>query len=292
MRIAYLLTSLGIGGAEKQVVMLAERMANRGHTVCLFVLLPCQQQQWPTALRVHHLGVRKTPLSLIRGLLRAHQILREFRPDLLHGHTFYANLCARLLRLVGSAPRVVSTIHNVYEGGSLRMLAYRATDFLCIHTTAVSHAAAERFVALRAVPPSKIMVIPNAIDPEEFHRDLEARQKTRAALSASDNFIWLAAGRITAAKDIPSLLRAFDLVVHDHPNAQLWIAGEDTSHAGQESDAAMLNPAQSRSSRVRFLGLRRDMPDLFNAADAFVLSSAWEGCRSSLGKPCLLRNPL
>ena len=38
MRIAYMLTSLGIGGAERQVVALAERMAARGHDVLLIVL--------------------------------------------------------------------------------------------------------------------------------------------------------------------------------------------------------------------------------------------------------------
>lgn len=40
MRIAYLLTSLGIGGAEKQVIALAERMALRGHAVVILTLLP------------------------------------------------------------------------------------------------------------------------------------------------------------------------------------------------------------------------------------------------------------
>lgn len=47
MRIAYMLTSLGIGGAERQVVPLAERMARRGPTVALTVLKPRIGQDWP-----------------------------------------------------------------------------------------------------------------------------------------------------------------------------------------------------------------------------------------------------
>ena len=50
MRIAYVLTSLGFGGAERQVVALAERMAARGHAVSLVVLLPRQSEEWPTTL--------------------------------------------------------------------------------------------------------------------------------------------------------------------------------------------------------------------------------------------------
>jgi len=40
MRIVYLLTSLGVGGAEKQALAVAERMAKRGHTVAVLVLMP------------------------------------------------------------------------------------------------------------------------------------------------------------------------------------------------------------------------------------------------------------
>lgn len=38
MRIAYMLTSLGIGGAERQAIAIAERMQARGHDVILAVL--------------------------------------------------------------------------------------------------------------------------------------------------------------------------------------------------------------------------------------------------------------
>jgi glycosyltransferase involved in cell wall biosynthesis len=284
MRIAYLLTSLGIGGAEKQVVMLADRMARRGHTVAILVLLPRQPEQWPTELPVHYLEVDKSPGGLIRALLRARGTLYRFRPDILHSHTFYANMTARLLRCMRAAPRVISTIHNVYEGGYQRMLAYRATDFLSLHATAVSQAAAERFVALRAVPREKISVIPNAIDPDEFQPDPKLRQHTRAALTARDDFIWLAAGRMTDAKDFPNLLRAFAQVSRNHPKSQLWIAGEEASHDGHSRKAAPLAIPPDAASRVRLLGLRRDMPSLLNAADAFVLSSAWEGMPLVVGE--------
>ena len=166
MRIVYVLTSLGMGGAERVVVGLAGRMAQRGHTVALLVLRPPVAEQWPTDLPVVHLEMSRSPLSALMGLVRGRRFLREFHPDLLHSHSFHANLAARLLK--GLAPlRVVSTVHNVYEGGWLRMLAYRLTDGLACRTAFVSQAAAGRFVRLKAVPPRKCIVLTNGIDAAE-----------------------------------------------------------------------------------------------------------------------------
>ena len=71
MRIVTVLTSLGVGGAEKQALAVAERMAERGHEVALAVLRPRLAEEWPTSLRRVHLeirGVRKHPASLVDGI--------------------------------------------------------------------------------------------------------------------------------------------------------------------------------------------------------------------------------
>src|SRR6476659_7940890 len=115
MRIAYMLTSLGIGGAERQVIALAERISARGHAVVLLVLRPRQPEEWPATADVVHLAMDKSLAGIGSGLAHAHRFLRAFRPDLMHSHTFPANITARMLHLLGSTPRVVSTIHNIYE---------------------------------------------------------------------------------------------------------------------------------------------------------------------------------
>ena len=174
MRIAYVLTSLGIGGAERQVVALAERMKARGHTVLLLVLRERQPEEWPARIDLARLEMRKTPASLAVGLAKGAHILRGFDPDLIHSHTYPANMAARLLKILIPQAAVISTIHNVYEGSWPRMLAYRLTGFLSFHTTAVSQAAAERFVRLKAVPAGKTSVITNGIDTVEFTPSLIA----------------------------------------------------------------------------------------------------------------------
>lgn len=279
MRIVYVLTSLGVGGAERQVLAIAAGMAARGHAVSLLVLRPRQQEQWPTELEVVYLDMHKTARSALAGLMRARAFLNAFRPDLIHSHNFHGNILARLLRMFHRRTALVCTIHNVYEGGRLRMLAYRLTDRFCEITTAVSRAAAERYVRLRAVPAAKCMVLTNGIDTAAFSARPERRIPMRLQMDVRDEFVWLAAGRIVPAKDFPNLLRAFERVRAFFPAAQLWIAGEgharglkQEARPGEESDA------------VRWLGLRRDMRELLDAADGFVLSSAWEGMPLALGE--------
>lgn len=282
MRIAYVLTSLGVGGAERQVVALAERMAARGHAVSLVVLLPRQAEEWPTTVDLVRLDMRKTPASLLAGFSRARRFLRAFEPELIHSHTFPANMTARLLKPFSTAAPLLCTIHNVYEGPWHRMAAYRLTDPLSRRTTAVSQAAADRFVRLKAVPAHKCSVMTNGIDTAAFVPSPERRARARAEMGVRENFVWLAAGRVAPAKDYPNLLRAFSLVLAANPAARLWIAGEDFQ--GEAAAVQALVAELGIENSVRWLGLRRDMPALLDAADGFVLASAWEGMPLAVGE--------
>ena len=282
-----MLTSLGIGGAERQVVALAERMKVRGHAVVLILLRERQPEEWPTTVDLVCLEMRKTPPSFIAGLLRARRWLRDFRPELIHSHVFPANMAARLLRISLPAA-VLSTVHNVYEGSWPRMLAYRLTDGLSRRTAFVSQAAAERFVRLKAVPARKASVFTNGIDLAEFAPNAERRALLRARMGVGEEFVWLAAGRIVPAKDFPNLLRAFARVRGEIPEAQLWIAGEALG-AGSETIQAQ---AAEWGASIRRLGLRRDMPALLDAADGFVLASAWEGMPLALGEAMAMGKPV
>ncbi len=217
MRILYVLTSLGMGGAEKLALALCEQMTQRGHEVSLLVLMPRLNEEWPAPFPRLHLDIRRSPVSLARGIARARRFAAEFEPDLIHSHSFHSNFLARLLKLRTPRPAVISTIHNVYEGGSPRMLAYRLTDRLSRRTVAVSKAAAERFMRLKAVPAKKCSVIVNGIDVSQFvpnggsareHARTDGNRR-RARRQASSG---LRRDALLRAKDYPNLLRAFCMV--------------------------------------------------------------------------------
>jgi glycosyltransferase involved in cell wall biosynthesis len=290
LRIAYIVTSLGIGGAERQVAALSERMHARGHAAIILVLTPSVPEQWTALVEVVHLNLRKTPLSVAKGFARAVRVLREFRPDILHCHNFHGNLFGRLLRVALPGVGVISTIHNIYEGGRLRMAAYWVSDSMTRCTVAVCKAAAEKMVRLGAVPRRKCIAIPNGINANEFSPDAKRRECTRRQMMAKDGFVWLATGRIVPAKNYENLLRAFAWVRQTKQNAELWIAGEGEGEYAERIHA--LGVELGMNGSIRWLGLRRDLARFLDAADGFVLSSAWEGMPLALGEAMAMEKPV
>ncbi len=276
MRILFLSTSMGMGGADKQLLSAAQELRSRGRDVFIVSLTPLG----PMGLEARGLGIPIESLGMRRGmpdprgLVRLVRLVRAWKPDVVHSHMVHANLMARALRLVVRIPAVVSTIHNVYEGGRLRMAAYRLTNGLVDHMTIVSEAAADRFVGEGIVPKELLTVVANGVDTDLF-RNVPAgtRASLRAALDLDRGFVWLAVGRFEVAKDYPNMLRAFARVRERNPRALLLLVGRGSLQAETESLAHELG----LSGGVRFLGVRGDIPEIMSAADGYVMSSAWEG---------------
>jgi glycosyltransferase involved in cell wall biosynthesis len=116
-------------------------------------------------------------------------------------------------------------------------------------------------------------VIYNAVDVNRFAPDSKLRSKKRLELGLNGEWTWLAVGRFEIAKDYSNLLRAFSEVRRSRPTDRLLIAGEGPLREAIEAEVRML----ALSGSVTLLGLRKDVSELMQAADAFVMSSKFEG---------------
>jgi|Deesub1362B_J571_1020462.scaffolds.fasta_scaffold01241_3 glycosyltransferase involved in cell wall biosynthesis len=275
-KILFLTTSLARGGAETLLACLATRLKARGWQVRVVSLTPptaYAEELEVTGIPVISLGIRrKSPNPL--PLLRLAHVIWSWRPHIVHSHMVHANLLARIVRPLAPIQVLICTAHSLDEGGRLREFLYRLTDPLCDLTTHVSQAGLERYVRVRVVQQSeKIRYIPNGVDTERFKPDPEARHVLRTELGVEDAFVWLAVGRFSPPKDYPNLFRAFARVVQEHPETRLWAAGEGPLRPAMEEFVQKLGV----KNQVSFLGIRHDVPELMSAADAYVLSSAWEG---------------
>lgn len=281
-RITFLVTTLTRGGAENQVRLLARGLARRGWDVQVVAM--ARPSAYEDELRDAGVDVvsleMRSRVPMPGQLVALVQALRHVRPDVLHAHMWRANILARLVRPLGRPRVLVCTAHNVTEGGAPLEgqgavdWAYRLTDRLGDMTTNVSRSAVERYVRVRAAPARRIRYMPNGTDMTELAPTPGLRGEVRAALGVDEGvFVWLAAGRLHRQKDYATLLRAFEGPEAGPSSVELWIAGtgpEEAALRGQARDAGL-------DGRVRFLGLRSDVPALMQAADAYAMSSLWEG---------------
>jgi len=274
-RILFVITSLAYGGAEIQVKELAIRLRRRGWNVV--VVSMCQPEALVAELEDGGVIVESLDMPRgapdPRGVWKLARLIHKYQVQIVHSHMVHANLLARITRPLAPGRIWICTAHNIDEGGRNRERAYQLTDPLCHLTTQVSIAGMDRYIQVGATPQNKIIYLPNGVDAQQFHPDSKVRTRVRAALQLEERFVWLSIGRLEEAKDYPNLMRAFSLVTKDFPNTKLLIAGQGDMRPMLET----LRNELEIDEQVSFLGVRNDVPALMNAADAFVISSAWEG---------------
>lgn len=276
MKILFVITGLGMGGAEKQTCLLADKMSDAGHDIMIISLTGEALVKPKRNIPILELNM-KGFFSLFPALLKTRGIVKKFNPTVVHSHMFHANIFSRLLRIIIKIPCLINTAHSNNEGNKMRMLIYRWTDRLASITTNVSSEAVQAFINKGASYPDRIITIPNGIDSDKFKYSFEKRLAKRKELNIDDNtYMLLSVGRLTEAKDYPNLFNAYaELFKRNNldKNTRLYIVGVGHLLFELENLAEELGIKE----HIKFLGIRDDIPDLMCAADIFILSSEWEG---------------
>jgi glycosyltransferase involved in cell wall biosynthesis len=273
-RILLLSTSLGMGGADRQIVYLTRALLDHGYDVRVVSMTPLEEMGRQAVSE----GLPVTSLDMQRG--RAdwrsfrHLVdqLQSWHPHLLTTFMYHANIMGRLAAKWAGVPLVVTSVRSERIGGVWRDWAMRLTRWMDHCHSTNSHQVAESMCKRGLLSRHKLRVIPNGIDADALQATADEAARVRAELGVrSSEFAWLAVGRLLPQKDYPTLLQAFAPLAQ-RPT-RLLIAGRGPLLDELQQQAERLGVA----SRVMFLGVRHDIAALLAAADCFVLSSAWEG---------------
>jgi glycosyltransferase involved in cell wall biosynthesis len=276
MRVLQLIPTLWIGGAERVVGTLARRLRGAGHDVGVVSLFGRSASWIEADLEAAGVELRfldKRPGLDPRMIPRIARAVAAFRPDVIHSHLYVLKYALPAIVAARRCP-VVHTIHNLAEreveapSRAIQYVAFRAG----VVPVAIGEAVAEsvrRVYGLRAC-----RVVPNGIPVSDFAAAPGARDAVRAELGLPASApVFLAVGRFDPQKDHPTLVRAFASPHLRDTGAHLLLAGSGGLRGQAERIARELGAAD----RIHFLGVRRDVPRLLAAADAFVLASRWEG---------------
>jgi glycosyltransferase involved in cell wall biosynthesis len=255
--------------------------------VCLFREGWLRQRCETLGLETHVIPARgMLDLTWLRQFRR---LLRDRQVGLVHAHEFDANTYGTLGGRLAGIP-TVATVHgrSYYADRGRRRLAYRLVSRA--GTMVAVSEDVRRFVVERTgVAPDRIRVIYNGIAPgARVPDDTRAALRQKLGIGASERVV-LVVGNLYPVKGHEYLLDALPEVLGACPSTVVLLAGRGDRERSLREQAARLGI----DPRVRFLGLRDDVPALLAIADLFVQPSLSEGLSIAIleamaaGKPVI-----
>jgi len=279
MRILQVITSLDMGGAETLVVNLIPRLQVLGNTVDLCVF---NGTETPLTQRLKKECPQTKIFTLGHGvynplyIFKLVKIMKNY--DIVHTHNSSPQLFVAIASLFNS-PKLVSTEHNT-SNRKRNWKWYRPIESWMYgrydHVICISKIAEDKlreymggeWLVKSSDKYKSITTINNGIDVNTIS---EAEPcKELLDLKESRKSILMVAG-FRKQKNQDTIIRALTLL--DKEKYEVWFAG-----VGERmEEVKQLALSLGVSDRVRFLGLRTDIPNVLRAADVIVMSSHWEG---------------
>ena len=291
MKVLFLARQLNIGGAERQLVTLANELASRGHEIVIASFYPggaLSEKLDKPRVRLISIGKRSRwdLFSLYVGVVR---VIRQEQPDILHGWMHTQNVIATLARMslfsrmrlfwcVRSAnlelvlDRVESTL--VWLQSKLSGFA----DCVVVNSMAgLEHAVSD------GVPREKMLFIPNGIDTNVFYPNEEEGKRVRAdwGISESTKVVGKVA-RFDPIKNHPLFLRAAARIAAQKPDVQFVCIGH--GEASYVQGLKELARSLGIEDRVKWVQARPDVRAVYNALDVFCSTSLSEGFPNVVGE--------
>lgn len=272
LRLAFCVTELDPGGAERALVELVTRLDR-----CRFApRVYCLSGRGALVDRLEGAGIETV---LLRARSRAdfgvvrrlkNELMRQ-RPQLLQTWLFHANLAGRLAGWWAGVPVIVSGIRVAERRSKWPLRLDRWTQRLVDAHVCVSQSVSDFSERVAGLERRKLRVIPNGVEAARF---AEAAPWDGATLGIPPTApVIVAAGRLDRQKGFDLLLRAI-AAGGRFPRDPHWVVvGEGPERGNLERQIADLG----LQGTVHLPGWRADLPGILRAATGFVLSSRWEG---------------
>ncbi|MFN0279630.1 MAG: glycosyltransferase [Pyrinomonadaceae bacterium] len=289
-RILHIIPSLESGGAEKQLANLVTNTSEQkfSHHICTFrnseFFAPEIQKAGYVVQELDIAG--KHPW--LAGAIRLLPVIRKYKPDLICSWLFDAGIVSRLTWLRHFRIPIINTLHltqydrETIDGGNwspTKVEVLRLVDKLTAKITqpyfaACSEEVKRSYCRHLRIDESRITTIYNGIDPTNLVCDVYESERIRDELGFSrDTFVYLSVGRLAPQKNYALLLRVFSQLLTTIPQARLVIVGVGPI----EAELTKLANSLQITSKVHFLGERKDIGACLEMADVFVMPSLFEG---------------
>jgi glycosyltransferase involved in cell wall biosynthesis len=292
MKILFFIRSLEVGGSQRQLAMLSDGLARRGHDVIAAVFYTGKEIELTpsqSAIRVVALG-KSGRWDVVGPLTRLRRLMLAERPDVIYAFLPMQTALAALLRPRRLAARLVFGIRSsgveADRYDALTALTYRLEALLARRADLIiANADAGGADAIsRGFPSDRIAVIANGIDTEVMRRDADGGRERRRAWGITDDaFVIGCVARLDPMKDHANFLAAAARFTAKVPNARFVCVGEGP--ATYRAEIETLAQSLGLADRVVWAGEIANVAAAYNAFDIATLPSAFgEGFPNVIGE--------
>ncbi|HEX5413186.1 MAG TPA: glycosyltransferase [Terriglobia bacterium] len=275
LSIAHIDTGLELRGGQRQLLLLAHGLRQRGHSqavVCAEAGELCDRA------KADGFPVLALPQDDFKHISGIRQLRRRVNHDalmLLHAHDGVGQTVSWLASW-GTGARRVATRRVTYL--PRRRIDYRLKySYTCHAVVAVSHFIG-RMIEEAGIPPAMINVIPDGIEIPEGAPDAPTREAARARWGITENeFAVGSLAGISPEKGLDLALKALELLADRLPNAKLVLGGEITA---EELAASGLAAGVARG-QVLLAGYQENVFEFFAGLDVYIMPSRSEGLGSA-----------
>lgn len=217
----------------------------------------------------------KNPFAYI---LEIYNIIKQNNYNIIHSNMNTISAFSLLAAWLARAPIRILHNHSTSAPGekkrnTLKLILRPFAKLFANRYFACSQLAAEWMYGKEAMKRGDVKIINNAIDLSSYAFNLKKREQLRQILGVDDRFVIGHVGRFVYAKNHEFLIEVFSKIHAMHHNVCLVLIGEGPLRKAIELKVKSLGLSDS----VKFLGLRDDVQDLYNALDLFILPSYYEG---------------
>ena len=280
MKVLYVISGLGLGGAERQIVMLSKDLVRRGHSVCIFTLnnlVPRADELRGSAVELVVDQKRsRLDFALVRRLRRK---IKTWQPDMVHGFLYDGNVYARLAGVGLGVPVLGSERNDNYRLSASQKIGYLLTAPWSDGVVANSYAGAGFARRVQHVREGDVHTVWNGIDLREIDERLAAGAQPAREIWPSNVKRVCIVGAIKPQKDHLLALRVARRLVDADPSWRFICVGDELKDGVSGYKAEVLAACEQLGLReaVRFVGHRRDVPELIASSDAMLVTSRFEG---------------
>jgi glycosyltransferase involved in cell wall biosynthesis len=275
LRIAHVDTGLSLRGGQRQMLMLAHGLRERGHEQVIVCLegSGLEQRAQGDGFRVFSLPAHDPWHAF--GVMLWRQQIQTWAPQILHAHDGRGQTLSWFASMGLPVQRVASRRVTFFpsDGWTFR-LKYGHT---CHAVIAVSENIRELSVQA-GVSSDRITVIPDGIDfPAQLPSTTEGLRLRNSWQCRNDDFVVGVLGASTSEKGHDTAVEAFSLLTESLPNGRLVLAGNGTDVRTGKS----IGGGSHASSRITRLGPIENLGEFFPGLDLFIMPSKSEGLGSS-----------